>query len=524
MPAPRDSASMASAPVPANRSTTRAPSAGRAVAMGRECRRSSRAAGRRSDGSSRDAGATAARPFNRPPTMRIYLPRGGRGPLPPPGRGRPPPRGAFGPRSAAADGRRAAGCPAVAERPFAELRGLGLGRGSKDLRGASPRRSWRRFSAPPRPAPPRRFVVDQPFGGAAGMARVVAPRPRLSKGFRGASQLALAARSFPRHRDPHRRDARSARPFGGAASIDERRRASAARRRVSEARRSSHAIARLRARRRAAAPRSRLASAPLICEALAVRRSATATRAWRLRSGRPSLRARPGPRASRALRRASAAAAGVRLRPWRGQRRLARPARIRASRATRRRARARSGGGRQHALDLHLAPLAVGGRGARDALARPGRPLRAPRRAAPRHACACAARGVLRARRRAFGLLASAPAAPAGPPSRRASLRRRRGRRGLLRSGASKFAPAPARASFGPSWSRSTRVRTSTDRAFLEIAELERPERNADQPVDAEPQMFEHALDLAVLAFAQAHGQPDVASPAGDRSVASMPR
>ena len=48
------------------------------------------------------------------------------------------------------------------------------------------------------------------------------------------------------------------------------------------------------------------------------------------------------------------------------------------------------------------------------------------------------------------------------------------------------------------------------DRAFGEIAKLEGAERQADQPVHRQAEMFEHALDLAVFAFAQAHGEPDV--------------
>ena len=48
------------------------------------------------------------------------------------------------------------------------------------------------------------------------------------------------------------------------------------------------------------------------------------------------------------------------------------------------------------------------------------------------------------------------------------------------------------------------------DLAGLQIAELERPVGDADQPVHAEPEMLEHALHLAVLAFAQADGQPEI--------------
>ena len=48
------------------------------------------------------------------------------------------------------------------------------------------------------------------------------------------------------------------------------------------------------------------------------------------------------------------------------------------------------------------------------------------------------------------------------------------------------------------------------DFALGEIAEFERPEGDADQPVDRQAEVLEHALDLAVLALAQAHRQPDV--------------
>ncbi|MNK69318.1 hypothetical protein D3C87_887010 [compost metagenome] len=46
--------------------------------------------------------------------------------------------------------------------------------------------------------------------------------------------------------------------------------------------------------------------------------------------------------------------------------------------------------------------------------------------------------------------------------------------------------------------------------AFGEIAELERTVGNADQAVDLEAECAEHVLDLAVLAFTQAHADPDV--------------
>lgn len=48
--------------------------------------------------------------------------------------------------------------------------------------------------------------------------------------------------------------------------------------------------------------------------------------------------------------------------------------------------------------------------------------------------------------------------------------------------------------------------------AFRQVAELERTVGDADQAVDLEAERAEHVLDLAVLAFAQAHGDPDVAA------------
>ncbi len=46
--------------------------------------------------------------------------------------------------------------------------------------------------------------------------------------------------------------------------------------------------------------------------------------------------------------------------------------------------------------------------------------------------------------------------------------------------------------------------------ALGEIAEFEGAEGNADEAVDRKPQVLEHLLDLAVLALAQAHGDPGV--------------
>jgi hypothetical protein len=48
------------------------------------------------------------------------------------------------------------------------------------------------------------------------------------------------------------------------------------------------------------------------------------------------------------------------------------------------------------------------------------------------------------------------------------------------------------------------------DPAFGELAELKRTERNSDEPVHGKAEMFKHALDLAVFAFAQTHCQPAI--------------
>ncbi len=48
------------------------------------------------------------------------------------------------------------------------------------------------------------------------------------------------------------------------------------------------------------------------------------------------------------------------------------------------------------------------------------------------------------------------------------------------------------------------------DLAFAEFAQLKRPEGNADEPRDGQTQMFEHALDLAILAFSEPHRQPAI--------------
>ncbi len=54
---------------------------------------------------------------------------------------------------------------------------------------------------------------------------------------------------------------------------------------------------------------------------------------------------------------------------------------------------------------------------------------------------------------------------------------------------------------------------TATDlfqSAVIQIAELERPERQPDEPVHFKAEMFQYALDLAIFALAQAHGHPGV--------------
>src|SRR3990170_2319521 len=48
------------------------------------------------------------------------------------------------------------------------------------------------------------------------------------------------------------------------------------------------------------------------------------------------------------------------------------------------------------------------------------------------------------------------------------------------------------------------------DRAFGKIAERERPERNADEPVHGQSEMLGELLHLAVLAFAQGDREPEI--------------
>src|SRR5579885_2845184 len=63
------------------------------------------------------------------------------------------------------------------------------------------------------------------------------------------------------------------------------------------------------------------------------------------------------------------------------------------------------------------------------------------------------------------------------------------------------------------------------DLAAGEVAELERPVAESDQPGDGEAEMIEHAPHLAVLAFAQGQGEPGVGAllaleRSADRAVA----
>jgi hypothetical protein len=50
------------------------------------------------------------------------------------------------------------------------------------------------------------------------------------------------------------------------------------------------------------------------------------------------------------------------------------------------------------------------------------------------------------------------------------------------------------------------------DCAFRQVAEPERSERNPDQAVHRQPEMTEHVLHLAILAFPDCEGEPDVAA------------
>ena len=58
----------------------------------------------------------------------------------------------------------------------------------------------------------------------------------------------------------------------------------------------------------------------------------------------------------------------------------------------------------------------------------------------------------------------------------------------------------------------------SPRRALRQIAELERAERHADQPVHPQAEMLQHVAHFAVLALADRKGEPDYWRPAGGRA------
>ena len=87
--------------------------------------------------------------------------------------------------------------------------------------------------------------------------------------------------------------------------------------------------------------------------------------------------------------------------------------------------------------------------------------------------------------------------------------RRRRARERCCTIGPVKSALAPI-AMRSPSCSRRCRVRTSSTLALGKFAELERPERDADQPVHLQAEMLQHIAHLAVLALADREGEPDI--------------
>src|SRR5271169_134289 len=168
-------------------------------------------------------------------------------------------------------------------------------------------------------------------------------------------------------------------------------------------------------------------------------------------------------------------------------------------------------------LDFDLAALAVAGRGALDALARAlgARPRFGAQR---RYVLALARRdglGPLAARgelARDFGAVLTTAArgsrafAAAGPAplagQRRDRWDARFDRRveisaGLLGEPEAELVAQNARIQL-------------RDRALGQIAEFERTERDANQPVDGKAEVFENALDLAVLALAQSHHDPGV--------------
>ena len=66
------------------------------------------------------------------------------------------------------------------------------------------------------------------------------------------------------------------------------------------------------------------------------------------------------------------------------------------------------------------------------------------------------------------------------------------------------------RRSLGPSAAFSASVSTSSTAPSLELAQLERPERHADQPVHLQVERLQNLAHLAVLALADADGEPDI--------------
>ena len=153
------------------------------------------------------------------------------------------------------------------------------------------------------------------------------------------------------------------------------------------------------------------------------------------------------------------------------------------------------------------------------ALARGARPVRRPRRRGrARRALALAARtpvalvvrGVAaRSPKRRVALSRSAPVLAAGALV--FALRVLGEPKGAIgsRTGLSKSTPASA-ASFVAELLLQHLGAHLLDEPGLEVAELERPEGEADQPVHREAEMLEDPLDLAVLALAQAERDPDI--------------
>ena len=171
------------------------------------------------------------------------------------------------------------------------------------------------------------------------------------------------------------------------------------------------------------------------------------------------------------------------------------------------------------ALDCDRPALAVLGRAARDPLARRrgvGGVSAIPP-AAPRRACASARASTAPAGRTApsaapLVALEARPARPGPAPAGRLGRSSSGGSTGggaWSTIGASKSTPASLASLVAELIAQHAGAHLG-DLAFRQIAEFERPERHADQPVHRQPEMLEHPLDLAVLAFAQAHGDPGV--------------